>query len=218
MALPMNNDFIPFDEDSGRANSVEDYKVTCIEFIKDISGSYLEWVDLYSNRNEIDIDEDRKRRAEIAGTIEKTNNWIAKVAQSIKGVDVVMNDGIQKMAESTAGKPFQIGIFVDKKSGYTMAKPGIVDVNVKAAGRDGNTTKIGFHSKDQRFRIESTGKAFFDETNIPDKEYDLMDVNLKLNLEECKQRDVISFTVIVSEIKDGVEFDRRGSTTIVHVV
>ena len=45
-----------------------------------------------------------------------------------------------------------------------------------------------------------------------------MDVNLKLNLEECKQRDVISFTVIVSEIKDGVEFDRRGSTTIVHVV
>ena len=214
MALPMNNDFVPYDDSSERANSVEDYKVTCIEFIKDISGSYLEWVDYYK----LPEDEDKKRRSEISGIIEKTNNWIAKVAQTIKGVDVVMNDGIQKMAESTAGKPFQIGIFINKKSGYTSTKPGIVDVNIKASGRDGNKTKIGIHSKDQRFRIESTGKAFFDETNIPEQEYDLMDINLKLNLVDCKQRDVISFTVIVSEMKNDVEFDRRGATTIVHVV
>ena len=210
----MNNDFVPYDDSSERANSVEDYKVTCIEFIKDISGSYLEWVDYYK----LPEDEDKKRRSEISGIIEKTNNWIAKVAQTIKAVDVVMNDGIQKMAESTAGKPFQIGIFINKKSGYTSTKPGIVDVNIKASGRDGNKTKIGIHSKDQRFRIESTGKAFFDETDIPEQEYDLMDINLKLNLVDCKQRDVISFTVIVSEMKDGVEFDRRGATTIVHVV
>jgi len=214
MALPMNNDFVPYDDSSERANSVEDYKVTCIEFIKDISGSYLEWVDYYK----LPEDEDKKRRSEISGIIEKTNNWIAKVAQTIKAVDVVMNDGIQKMAESTAGKPFQIGIFINKKSGYTNAKPEIVDVNIKASGRDGNKTKIGIHSKDQRFRIESTGKAFFDETNIPEQEYDLMDINLKLNLMDCKQRDVISFTVIVSEMKNGVEFDRRGATTIIHVV
>ena len=210
----MNNDFVPYDDSSERANSVEDYKVTCIEFIKDISGSYLEWVDYYK----LPEDEDKKRRCEISGIIEKTNNWIAKVAQTIKAVDVVMNDGIQKMAESTAGKPFQIGIFINKKSGYTSTKPGIVDVNIKASGRDGNKTKIGIHSKDQRFRIESTGKAFFDETNIPEQEYDLMDINLKLNLVDCKQRDVISFTVIVSEMKNDVEFDRRGATTIVHVV
>ena len=214
MALPMNNDFVPYDDSSERANSVEDYKVTCIEFIKDISGSYLEWVDYYK----LSEDEDKKRRSEISGIIEKTNNWIAKVAQTIKAVDVVMNDGIQKMAESTAGKPFQIGIFINKKSGYTSTKPGIVDVNIKASGRDGNKTKIGIHSKDQRFRIESTGEAFFDETDIPEQEYDLMDINLKLNLVDCKQRDVISFTVIVSEMKNDVEFDRRGATTIVHVV
>ena len=174
----------------------------------------MEWVDYYK----LPEDEDKKRRSEISGIIEKTNNWIAKVAQTIKAVDVVMNDGIQKMAESTAGKPFQIGIFINKKSGYTSTKPGIVDVNIKASGRDGNKTKIGIHSKDQRFRIESTGKAFFDETNIPEQEYDLMDINLKLNLVDCKQRDVISFTVIVSEMKNDVEFDRRGATTIVHVV
>ncbi len=131
---------------------------------------------------------------------------------------MVMNDGIQKMAEATAGKPIQIGVFVDKKSGYTLAKPGIIDVNVKAAGREKNKTKIGLHTKDQRFRIESTGKAFFDESNIPKEESDLLDVNLKLNATECKQRDVISFTVIVSEMKDGMEYDRRGVSTVIHIV
>ena len=70
----------------------------------------------------------------------------------------------------------------------------------------------------ERFRIETTGKAFFDEINLPEDEFDLMDINLKLNAQECKQRDVISFTVIVSEMKDGIEFDRRGLSTVIHIV
>lgn len=214
MALPMDFDNLRSDESSERASSLEDYKVTCIEFIKDISGDYLEWVDYYK----LPPDEDKKRRAEIAAVIQRTNEWIAKVAQSIKGVDVIMNDGVQKMAEATAGKPFQIGVFVNAKSEYTLAKPGIIDVNVKAAGRKGRTTKLGFHHKQQRFRIESTGKAFFDESNLSQEEFELMDIHLKLNAEQCKQRDVISFTVIVSEMENGQEFDRRGSSTIIHIV
>ena len=216
--MPMDYDGMRTDDASERTDNVTDYKRTCIDFIEDISGSYLEWVDLYTKRNEIPIDEDKKRRKEIVSIIEKTNNWLAKVPQSIKAVDVVMNDGIQKMAEATAGKPFQIGVYINQKSEYTMAKPGIIDVNVKAAGRDGRKTKLGFHQKDQRFRIEATGKAFFDETNISEAEFDLMDINLMLNTKECKQRDVISFTIIVSEIKDGVEVDRRGLSTVLHIV
>lgn len=214
MALPMDFDNLRSDESSERASSLEDYKVTCIEFIKDISGDYLEWVDYYK----LPPDEDKKRRAEIAAVIQRTNDWIAKVAQSIKGVDVIMNDGVQKMAEATAGKPFQIGVFVNSKSEYTLAKPGIIDVNVKAAGRQGRTTKLGFHHKQQRFRIESTGTASFDESDLPQEEFELMDIHLKLNAEQCKQRDVISFTVIVSEMENGQEFDRRGSSTIIHIV
>ena len=210
----MDYDSFRSDESSERASSLEDYKVTCIEFIKDISGDYLEWVEYYK----LPSDEDEKRRQEIAAVIPRTNEWIAKVSQSIKGVDVVMNDGVQKMAEATAGKPFQIGVFVNKKSEYTMAKHGIVDVNVKSAGRAGRKTKLGFHQKEQRFRIETTGKAFFDESNIPDKEFDLMDIHLKLNTEQCKQRDVVSFTVIVSEMENGQEMDRRGSSTIIHII
>ena len=216
--MPMDYDGMRTGDESERTDNVTDYKRTCIDFIEDISGSYLEWVDFYSNRNEIDKDEDKKRRNEIAAIIEKTNTWLAKVPTSIKAVDVVMNDGIQKMAEATAGKPFQIGVFVNKKSEYTMAKPGIIDVHVKSIGRDGRKTKLGFHHQSQRFRIETTGKVFFDETNIPENEFDILDLHLKLDASQCKQRDVISFTVIISEMKDGVEFDRRGLSTVVHIV
>ena len=219
MALPMNNDEMDPDEGGAeRTSNVTDYKRTCIDFIEDISGSYFEWIDYYSKNKQIDENEDKKRRSEISAVVEKTNTWLAKVPMTIKAVDVVMNDGIQKMAESTAGKPFQIGVFINKISEYTMAKPGIIDIHVKASGRDGRNVKLGSHAQDERFRIESTGKVFFDEENIPENEFDTMDIHLKLNASKCVQRDVISFTVIVSEMKDGNEYDRRGLSTIIHIV
>ncbi|HMK33096.1 MAG TPA: hypothetical protein VK431_05680, partial [Nitrosopumilaceae archaeon] len=144
--LPLDKDGLPYDEGSEKASSVEDYKVTCMQFIEDISNDYLAWVDFYK----LPTEEDKKRRDRILATVERTNEWIAKVATTIKGVDVVMNDGIQKMAESTAGFPFQIGVFVNNSSGYTLAKPGIIDINVKAVGREGCKVKLGWHQKEKR--------------------------------------------------------------------
>ncbi len=210
----MDYDGMRVDEASLRTDNVNDYKVTCIDFIKDISNDYYAWVDYYKLPEE----EDKRRRTGIKSTIERTNEWIAKVAQTIKAVDVVMNDGIQKMAEFTAGKPFQIGVFVNGKSSYTLAKPEVIDVNVKATGRKGRKTKLGFHFKSDRFRIESTCEAFMDEANLPDQEFELMDIHLKLHAENAKQRDVISFTVTVCEMENDVELDRRGLTTVVHLV
>ena len=115
--LPLDNDGASNDQGSERASSVEDYKVTCIEFIKDICKDYLAWVDYYK----LPPDEDKKRRDRIHGIVERTNEWIAKVATSIKGVDVVMNDGILKLAVNTAGYRFQMGVFVNSSSGYTLA-------------------------------------------------------------------------------------------------
>ena len=197
-----------------RTDDVQSYKVTCMDFVKDISVDYLAWVDYYK----LPEDEDKRRREQIASTITRTNEWIARVAQTIKGVDVVMNDGIQKMAEATAGKPFQIGVFVNRMSGYAMAKPGIIDVNVKAVGRSGRKTGLGFHFKDDRFRLESTGDAYLDEADLPTGEFDFMDTHLKLDATRCRRRDVISFTVTVVELQDGQEHDKRGVSTIVHMV
>ena len=212
--LPLDKEGIPYDEGSERASSVEDYKVTCIQFIKDISNDYLAWVDYYKLPSE----EDKKRRDRIFAIVERTNEWIAKVATTIKGVDVVMNDGIQKMAESTAGNPFQIGVFVNNSSGYTLAKSGIIDINIKAAGREGYKVKLGWHQKDRRFLINSTANVSVDESTIVEgQEFDLLDLHLKINAQECKPRDIISFTVIISEMSEGQEHERRGVTTIVHV-
>lgn len=210
----MDFDGMRTDDASLRTDNVTDYKRTCIDFIEDISHDYLAWVDYYKLPEE----EDKKRRAGIQSTIDRTNEWIAKVPQTIKAVDVVMNDGIQKMAESTAGKPFQIGVFVNGKSSYTMAKPGIVDINVKASGRNNRKTKLGYHFKNDRFRIESTCEAYLEEANLPEDEFELMDIHLKLHAENAQQRDVISFTVTVSEMENGVETDRRGLSTVVHIV
>ena len=214
MAMPMDFDGMRTDDASLRTDNVDDYRRTCIDFIEDISHDYEAWVDYYK----LPEDEDKRRRAGICATITRTNDWIAKVAQSIKAVDVVMNDGIQKMAEATAGKPLEIGVFVNHKSGYTETVPGIIDVNVKGVGREGRKMKLGFHFKDDRFRIESTCDAYLDETNLPDQEFDTLDINLKLHAENAKSRDVISFTVTLSEIQNGVEFDRRGVSTIIHLV
>ncbi|MGI0094570.1 MAG: hypothetical protein ACREA8_10785 [Nitrosotalea sp.] len=209
----MDKDSVPYDEGSERASSVDDYKVTCIQFIKDISGDYLAWVDYYK----LPEDEDKKRRTQIHAIVERTNDWIAKIATTIKGVDIVMNDGIQKMAENTAGYPFQIGIFVNNMSGYTLAKPGIIDINVKAVGRDGFKVKLGWHQKDKRFLISSSSPVVIDESSISDKDSDLLDIHLKMDAQKCQLRDVISFTIVVIETKDGQEYERRGMTTIIHM-
>jgi hypothetical protein len=214
MAMPMDYDGMRTDDASLRTDNVDDYKRTCIDFIEDISHDYEAWVDYYK----LPVDEDKRRRDGICATITRTNDWIAKVAQSIKAVDVIMNDGIQKMAESTAGKPLEIGVFINHKSSYTETNPGIIDVNVKGHGRNGRKMKLGFHFKHDRFRIESTCGASLDETNLPVQDFEEMDIHLKLHAENAKQRDVISFTVTVSEIENDVEIDRRGLTTIVHLI
>lgn len=211
--LPLDKDGVPYDEGSEKASSVEDYKVTCMQFINDISNDYLAWVDYYK----LPPEEDKIRREKIHAIVERTNEWIAKVATTIKGVDVVMNDGIQKMAENTAGYPFQIGVFVNNSSGYTLAKPGIIDVNIKAVGREGCKVKLGWHQKEKRFLVNSTASVYIDESSISELQYDVLDLHLKLDAQKCQPRDLISFTAVLTETKNEQEHERRGITTIIHV-
>ena len=95
------------DGDSERATSIEDYQYTCTEFINDISKDYKDWVDRY----ELPTEEEDKRKNAIDFIVKTTNEFIYQYGDSIKKVDIIMNDGISKMAESTAGYPFNIEIF-----------------------------------------------------------------------------------------------------------
>lgn len=212
MALPLDQNNLSHDEYSEMATSVTDYKNTCVNFIHEISQDYLAWVDYYK----LPLIEDTKRRASIASIVKKTSLWINNAAITIKGVDIVMNDGIQKMAEATAGYPFQLGVFVNKKASYIIAHQGIIHVNLKSSGRSTRKTKLGFYQKNNQFRIETTGTAFF-ENDINMNEFHFMDIDLKLNALQCISSDVISFTIIVSEFEKNQEIDRRGITTIIKI-
>ena len=196
----------------GGPQSPQNYKVTCMDFIQDISADYKAWVDYY----QLPAQEDARRRKNIDDTILRTNRWIAKVPTTIKGIDVVMNDGIQKMAEATAGRPFPIGVFVNKTSGYCTARPGDIAVRIRATGREGRQTKLGFHHQTDRFRVDATCPVTID-GDISDTEYDNMDIGLVIRT-NSQSRDIISFTVVVCEVKNGTETDRRGLSTIIHVV
>ena len=78
--------------------------------------------------------------------------------------------------------------------------------------------RLGFHFKDDWFRIESTCKAYVDEGDLPTQEFETLDIHLKLHAENAKPRDVISFTVTICEVENDVEYDKRGVSTIVHLV
>jgi len=45
-----------------------------------------------------------------------------------------------------------------------------------------------------------------------------MEIHLKLHAENAKSRDVISFTVTIGEFENDVEIDKRGISTVVHLV
>ena len=118
MAMPIDYNNLRVDEATERTDDVHEYRKTCIDFIENISQDYKDWVERYK----LDKEEDKRGREEIDAVISRTSQWIAKVAQSIKGVDVVMNDGIQKMAEATAGKPLEIGVFVNPNHSISETK------------------------------------------------------------------------------------------------
>src|SRR6188768_3087085 len=117
---------------SDRATSIEDYQNTCTEFIIDISKDYKDWVDRY----QLSEEETRLRKAIINNVIKTTNDWIFKYANTIKKVDIVMNDGVNKMAENTAGYPFKFEVYVNAEKRYVKHPNGTIPLRVNAIPRE----------------------------------------------------------------------------------
>jgi hypothetical protein len=45
-----------------------------------------------------------------------------------------------------------------------------------------------------------------------------MDVHLDLDATAAQQRDLISFTITVAELENGYEAEKRGVSTIIHII
>jgi len=201
------------DPGSERATSIEDYQNTCTEFITDISKDYMDWVDRY----QLGEQETAKRKAVISIIVKTTNDWIVKYGNTIKKVDIVMNDGVNKMAESTAGYPFKFDIFVNRMSRYTTYPVGEIRMNVKATPRPGRLARIGNYQKDQLLLVSASSPVNFSLSKESMKGADILDDYVIVDAKNCQKYDLISLTAVVEEMEGDYVTESRGYSTIILV-
>src|SRR5262249_9063163 len=197
--------------DSERASSVEDYQKTCAEFIEDISKDYMDWVDRY----DLDDKESSSRKENIRNIVQVTNEWIYKFCDTIKKVDIVMNDGINKMAESTAGYPFKFLVSVNNMQRYTFNPVGKVKLNVRAIPREGRLARIANYQKDRLLQIASCSPVEFAVSKESLKGADILDDYVVIDASGCQSNDLVSVTVIAEEVEEEHAFERRGFSTLI---
>lgn len=202
------------DAGSERATSIEDYQNTCSEFITDISKDYMEWVDRY----QLGEQETARRKGVINNIAKTTNDWIAKYGNTIKKVDIVMNDGVNKMAENTAGYPFSFDIFVSRMSRYTTHPVGEVRMNVRATPRSGRLARIGNYHKDQLLLVSSSSPVNFSISKESMKGADILDDYIIIDARNCQKYDVISVTAVVEEVEGDYVTESRGYSSIIRLV
>jgi len=202
------------DTGSERASSIEDYQNTCSEFITDISRDYMDWVDRY----QLDKQETSNRKAIISSIMKTTNDWIVKYGNTIKKVDIVMNDGVNKMAENTAGYPFKFDILVNRMSRYTSHPVGKIRMNIKATPRPGRLARIGNYQKDQVLLVNSSSPVSFSLSKERLNGVDILDDYVIIDANDCKKYDLISLTAVVEELEGDHVTESRGYSTMILLV
>jgi hypothetical protein len=202
------------DTGSERATSIEDYQNTCTEFITDISRDYMDWVDRY----QLGDQETSRRKSVISSIVKSTNDWIARYGTTIKKVDIVMNDGVNKMAENTAGYPFKFDVVVNRLSRYTTHPVGEVRVNVKATPRPSRLARIGNYQKDQLLLISSSSPVNFTVSKESLRGADILDDYIIIETKGGKRHDLISITAVVEEVEGDYVTESRGYSTIILLV
>lgn len=199
------------DAGSERATSIEDYQNTCSEFITDISKDYMDWVDRY----QLGEQETARRKAAIDAVVRTTNDWIARFGTTIKKIDIIMNDGVNKMAENTAGYPFRFDVLVSNTSRYTTHPVGEVRINLKATPREGRTVRVGNYHKDQLFLVNSSSPVSLSLSKESTREADILDDYVIVDARGCGRHDIISLTTVVEEVEKDYVTESRGYSTLI---
>jgi hypothetical protein len=198
------------DTASERASSVQDYQSTCTDFINDISNDYKDWVDRY----QLSATESADRKKRIDSVAMTTSDWIFKYGLNIKKVDIIMNDGINKMAEYTAGYPFDYEITVGSARRFIKQRLQKVALTVTAVPRQGRMIRIGNYQKGQVFLISSENEVRHTVSNESFAGADILNDIIVLETTLCKSGDLVSVTVVVEEIQDSYVTEKRGYTTL----
>lgn len=198
------------DRDSERATSIEDYQNTCTEFIQDLSKDYLDWVERY----QLPKDEQDQRIKEIDDIVRKTNDWIFGFGKTIRKIDIIMNDGINKMAETTAGYPFQIDVSSSNQKRYIIHEKKSIKLNLRSFPRQQRQVRICNYDKDNVFLISSSNKIDVKYSKTSFDPSDLLDEFIVINSNQSDDEEVISITIKVEELENEVVKESRGYTTL----
>ena len=197
------------DRDSERATSIEDYQNTCTEFIQDLSKDYLDWIERYQlSKNEQD-----QRNKEIDDIVRKTNDWIFGFGNTIRKIDIIMNDGINKMAETTAGYPFQIDVSSSNQKRYIIHEKKSIKLNLRSFPRQQRQVRICNYDKDNVFLLSSSNKVDIKYSKTSFDPSDLLDEFIIINSNQSNN-EVISITIKVEELENEVVKESRGYTTL----
>ena len=198
------------DRDSERATSIEDYQNTCTEFIQDISKDYLDWVERY----QLPKNEQDQRNKEIDDIVRKTNDWIFGFGNTIRKIDIIMNDGINKMAETTAGYPFQIDVSSSNQKRYIIHEKKSIKLNLRSFPRQKRQVRICNYDKDNVFLLSSSNKIDVKYSKTSFDPSDLLDEFIVINSNQSDDEEVISITIKVEELENDVVKESRGYTTL----
>lgn len=198
------------DRDSERATSIEDYQNTCTEFIQDISKDYRDWVERY----QLPKDQADQRNKEIEGIVKKTNEWIFNFGNTIKKIDIIMNDGINKMAETTAGYPFQIDVSSSSQKRYIIHEKKSIKLNLRSYPRQTRRVRVCNYDKDNIFLLSSSNKLDVKYSKTSFESSDLLDEFIVINPIQFDNEEVISITIKVEELENEVVKESRGYTTL----
>ena len=199
------------DTTSERASSVQDYQLTCTDFITDISKDYKDWIDRY----QLSAPESAERKERIDSVAMTTSDWIFKYGLNIRKVDIIMNDGINKMAEYTAGYPFDYEITVESARRFIKQQLQKIALTVTAVPRQGRMIRIGSYQKGQVFLISSENEVKCTASNESFVGADILNDMIVMETTLCKRGDSISITVVVEEIQDLYVTEKRGYTTLI---
>lgn len=194
--------------------NINNYQNTCSEFIKDLSLDYLNWVDRYN----LTPEEMKMRKQKINDTVIKSSHIIDKFGDTIKKIDIIMNDGISKMAEYTAGYPFQFSILVNNLTRYTYNPGEKIRLNIKAIPNYGKGVRIGSYDKSNLILLNSSSSVNYSFNKSSLESADILDDYIIIDAKNCLNNDIISVTVIVEEIKDNIVFEKRGFSTLILVI
>ncbi len=202
------------DSSSERATSIEDYQNTCIEFINDISRDYKDWVDRY----QLGSEETTQRKNSIDNIVKTTNNWIRNFCNTIKKVDIVMNDGVNKMAENTASYPFHFEVSINSMKRYTKHSQGTIRLRVNAIPQEGRLVRLGKYSKGDFFLIASSSPVSYTVSDESMNAIDILDDYITLDASKCEKGSIISITIIVEEVRDNYVSESRGYSTVIIII